>query len=142
LESSSGFRYQFRHGIPAFELDREFSLIAEADWHPFLILESMRAGGPRFICVEIDAIEPGYSIALSQEDADTIGVPHGRCAAAESGLRLLGIIATADDGTLTANLAAPLLLDPKSGAGIQSIQTESAYSPFTVILRGEERQAC
>jgi len=142
LETSSGIRYRFRHGVPAFEFDREFSLSVEADWHPFLVLESVRAGGPRFICVEIGAIEPDYAIELSQEDADIIGVPPGRCAAGTSGVRLLGIVAAANDGTLTANLAAPLLLAPGSGAGIQSIQSASSYSPFTVILRGEERPAC
>ena len=142
MESSSETRYRFREGLPAFESDREFRLIAETDWHPFLVMESLRDGGPRFICIEIAAVEPGYAVELSREDAESIGVQPGRCAAGDSGIAFLGVVATVEDGALTANLAAPLVINTARGAGVQSIQPASRYSPFTVVLHGQERQPC
>lgn len=142
MEPFLEIRYRFQHGLPAFEQDREFRLIVEPDWHPFLAMESLRDGGPRFICIEVAAIVPDYFIELCQEDADIVGVTAGRHSAGEGRLRFLGIVNTADDGSLTANLAAPLVLDSTSASGVQSIQPESRYSPFTIILQGQERQAC
>lgn len=133
---------QFPAGLPAFEVDREFRLIAEHDWEPFVALESLRPGGPRFICVEIAAIDPAYAFELSEEDAGLIGAPAGSFQVRECEMRLLGVVANLDDGTLTANLAAPIVLNPATSSAVQSIQTGTTYSAVTVLRGGQERQAC
>lgn len=103
---------------------------------------SAREGGPHFVCVEVAALEPGYCVELSAADAASIEAPPGGIAARSGLLRVLAIVAQLTDGTLTANLSAPVVLNPAAGSGVQSIQPDSKYSPVTVIRRGAQEQAC
>lgn len=142
MESPSETRYRFPQGVPAFEQDREFILCEAAGWRPFVTLTSAREGGPHFVCVEVAALEPGYCVELSVADAGSIEAPPGVIAARNGLLRVLAIVAMLTDGTLTANLSAPVVLNPAAGLGVQSIQPDSHYSPVTVIRRGAQEQAC
>jgi flagellar assembly factor FliW len=128
--------------MPAFEEDLEFRLVARPDWRPFAALESLRPGGPKFICIDIQALLPEFEINLNDEELGLIGCPPGAAGCEKSLLMTLAVVTELDDGTLTANLAAPVVLNRQARAGIQSIQHSSGYSPFTVIRPGQERRAC
>lgn len=142
MQSSPEKFFRFRAGVPAFEEDQEFRLLAEPDWQPFAVLESVRADGPRFVCVEIQALISGYEVHLCEEDRGLVGIAVGQTPLPGGGLRLLAVVTELEDGTLAANLAAPLVLNLETGEGVQTIQPGVRYSPFTIIRAGEEKQRC
>lgn len=142
MSSPSKQRYRFSQGVPAFEQDCEFVLTDEAEWGPFVTMGSEREGGPRFVCIEIAAVDPAYRVELSAEDAGSISALPGRFAVQGSGLRVLAIVAVMEDGTLTANFSAPVVLNPEAALGVQAVQAGSTYSPVTVIRSRQEGRPC
>lgn len=135
-------RYRFPHGVPAFEQDREFVLAQEAEWRPFATLTSARDGGPRFVCIEIAAVQQGYSAELSVEDAASISAAPGRITAQEGGLQVYAIITAMEDGTLTANPTAPIVLNPGAALGVQAIQQGGAQPAALIVRQGQGGRAC
>lgn len=130
--------YQFRKGLPAFEEEREFELVAAPDWHPFVVLESTREGGPRFVCVRIEALIPAYNAALSAEDEAALSIEAG-CA---GDLMVLGVVNDVEGGGLAANLAAPIVLNLRERTGTQAVQSATKYPPQTIVLQPGERRSC
>ncbi len=142
MGSPAETRYWFPQGVPAFEQDREFVLAQEAEWRPFATLTSVRDGGPRFVCIEVAAVQPGYCAELSAEDAGSVSAAPGRVAAQENGLRLYAIVTAGEDGTLTANLAAPIVLNPGAAAGVQAIQPGGEHPEALIVRPGQGGGAC
>lgn len=135
-------RYEFRMGLPAFEQEREFSLTVAPDWQPFVVLESVRQGGPRFICVRAEAISAGYSVELGADDAAAIGVEEGEYEAGASGVMAFAIVHEVEGKGLAANLAAPVVLNPSTRRGVQSIQRRGGLPAQALIAGPAEQHAC
>ncbi len=130
--------YQFRRGLPAFEDEHEFRLTEEPDWYPFAVLESTRPGGPRFVCVRLEALIPSYKLALSPEDEAALAVEGCR----EEDLMVLGVVNELAGGGLAANLAAPVVLHRREMTGTQVVRGSPEYPALTVVLQPGERQQC
>jgi flagellar assembly factor FliW len=115
---------EFPHGIPAFEAEKSFRLIAR---DPLLFLESETTPGLSFLLLPVTLIEPGYKLALSPEDREAIGASVG------SSLLCLAVITAAEDLPPTANLLAPVVVNLATGQAVQAVRSDSVYSHKKVI---------
>jgi len=110
---------EFPHGIPAFETETRFRLIER---EPLLFLESETNPKLSFLLLPVALIDPDYRMALSVEDRDTIGVSD------DSRVMCLAVITTAEDSPPTANLLAPVVINPDNGRAVQAVRSDSVYS--------------
>src|SRR5258707_7301840 len=110
---------EFPHGLPAFETEKQFRLI---DRDPLLFLESETHPELSFLLLPVALIDPHYQLALSPEDRETIGATEG------SSLMCLAVITAAEDSPPTANLLAPVVVNPESGRAVQAVRSDSLYS--------------
>jgi flagellar assembly factor FliW len=117
--------YLFPEGLPAFESESRFRLVEPESLQPLMLLESLSTPGLRFVCVAVELLDPAYRLELADSDRTLL------CTAdSESGLRPLAIVTFPADGPPTANLRAPVVLNPAAGLGIQVIPSTNAYPVF------------
>lgn len=116
-------RYRFPFGIPAFEHLRAFRLLENPVWAPLAVLESESEPPVRFACAPVRLLVPDYRLELSEVEMAALAMP-----ASGSELIVLAILTFAEGRPPTANLLAPVVLNPATGAGVQSVQTDASYS--------------
>src|ERR1700722_5581423 len=110
---------EFPLGIPAFETEKRFRL---TNREPLLFLVSETNPELSFLLLPVALIDPEYRLALSAEDRETIGAVEG------SPLLCLAAITAAEDSPATANLLAPVVINPESGRAVQAVRSDSLYS--------------
>lgn len=126
--------FDFPAGLPAFEQERRFRLVAQPEYSPLVLLESAARPGLRFVCAPARLLEPGYRPHTSEDDEALLEC--GPEDAAAGRLLCLAIVTFPEAGPPTANLLAPVLLNELTGRGVQSIQCSGEYS-HCHPLRGE-----
>src|SRR5262245_60296258 len=120
---------EFPGGIPGFETCTRFVLVASTDLAPFSCLQALDPPRPSFLVIDpilIDArwrgeLQPAERARLGVEDRDV--------------LLWLAIIAVTPT-TATANLRAPLVINPRRMVGCQIIRDDSEYSTEHPIALG------
>jgi flagellar assembly factor FliW len=111
----------FADGLPGFEECREFVILASPELHPFAVLQGIGEHGPSFVAIDPRVVEPAYETTLD-------GTARRRISA-EAGAPLLwlAIVAAEPDGSATANLRAPVVINPGTMQGVQVISVDSPY---------------
>lgn len=126
--------FEFPAGLPAFEQERRFRLVVRPDFSPLVLLQSAASPALRFVCAPARLLDAGYRPEMSEDDEALLGC--GAEDAAGGQLLCLAILTFPEAGPPTANLMAPVLLNPATGRGMQCIQSPAAYS-HCHPLRGE-----
>jgi flagellar assembly factor FliW len=111
---------RFPHGLPGFEACRRFVVLSDARLAPFTGLHGVDAPGPTFLALDPRCVIADYGVALgSRERArlDTDG--------AEPLLWLA--IVRVDGHALTANLRAPVVINPRCMIGLQIVGADTSY---------------
>ena len=111
----------FSEGLPGFEAHRQFVLVASADMEPFTVMQGVDASAPSFVAVDPRMVDRSYPTTLDRVDLARLAA-HER-----EPLLWLAIVAAHDDGHATANLRAPVVINPGTMRGIQIIAVESPY---------------
>lgn len=124
----TGEVFDFPGGLPPFEQDGRFRLSRREGLDPLLFLESAREGGPRFICVPAAVADQAYTVRLDEDAAAGLGLPPGEHAARAADFLVLSLLTFAEGVPPTANLLAPVVLNPARRLGAQIIQFETGYS--------------
>jgi len=114
--------YEFPQGLPAFERETNFRLLEPPAIHPLALLESLSTPGLRFVCIAIHWLVPSYRFELSDDEKSNLQ--------GDQDLKCLALVTFPENGSPTANLRAPVLLNPVTRRGLQSIQTDSSYDLF------------
>lgn len=133
---------EFPAGLPGFENERRFLLVDHAASRPVAFLQSASQGRLCFITMPVPAIAPGFRLTAASEDLRLIGLEGARQPEIGVDVLCLGIISIADDGTPTADLLAPVLINLQSGLGVQAIQEEPQYSHCERLPLPPEGSAC
>ncbi len=122
---------EFPDGLPAFETQKRFRLTESAEREPLLFLESEANPELSFLLLPVAAIDPDYRLALSAEDRETLGD------GAESHFVCLAVITAAEDSPPTANLLAPIVVNPASLRAVQAVRSDRNYSHIHPLLPEE-----
>ncbi len=115
----------FPRGLPGFEGERRFLALELPHCHPLLFLQSMATPELCFLALPARAVEPDYRLELAPGDLAALGLR--RAPAGGAGLLCLALL-TVTEGGITANLRAPVVVEPAGRRAVQSIQPEGRYS--------------
>lgn len=118
---------RFPEGLPGFEACRAFVLISSPEIAPLQRLHSVVGPEASFVAIEPKRLLPSYRYELSEFDRQRLHVRD------ESELLWLAIIAIERDGTATANLRAPVVINPATMTGCQVMPHRCLYALRHVI---------
>ena len=123
---------QFPVGLPGFEQERSFLLVAASKTKPLVFLQSLGRSELCFVTLPLEVVDPNYQLAVSAEDCKVLELSSGQNLEAVgrangAGLRYL-VIVSLTDSRPTANLLAPLVINLKGQLGVQAIRLDCIYS--------------
>jgi flagellar assembly factor FliW len=111
---------EFPSGIPGFESHRRFVLIASAELSPLGCLKAVDASDVSFLVLDPRLLFFNYDLTLSEFERARIG--------ADAGEPLLWLaIITITEKEATANLRAPVVINPSKMIGCQLIRENDQY---------------
>lgn len=120
---------EFPSGIPGFEAHRRFVLIASAELSPLGCLKSVDSSDVSFLVIDPRLLSFGYDITLSDVERARLG------AGPDDALLWLAIV-TITENDATANLRAPVVINPARMLGCQVIRENDQYPVQFVINLG------
>jgi flagellar assembly factor FliW len=112
----------FPDGLPGFEACRGFLLLSSPEMEPLRQLRSVSGPEASFIGIDPKLLLPAYRCELSDFDRERLG------AREDSALLWLALIAVEPDGTTTANLRAPVVINPDTMTGYQLMPHRCLYA--------------
>lgn len=127
----------FPAGIPAFEREKSFLLIAMGEGTPFYYLQSALNPGLCLVVANPFAFFPRYSIEIGPEELEGLD-----CSRREELLIYVILTVPRDFRQSSANLVAPLIINQESRKGLQFIVTNGDYTtrhPIFQAAQDEER---
>ena len=110
----------FPDGIPGFEACRRFVLLTSEPMAPLQRIESIEGPPAAFLGIDPRLLLEGYRCKLTETDLRALG------ADAETTLLWFAIISETD-GALTANLRAPIVINPRLMIGFQVMPHDCLY---------------
>jgi flagellar assembly factor FliW len=113
---------EFPRGLPAFEDERRFVLIQPPSLAPIVVLQSAADPSLAFTAVPVALIDPDYELSVLPEDFEAIDSP------GTGQLAVYVLLTFAEDGPITANLLAPILVNAVTRKAAQAIRSDSRYS--------------
>lgn len=122
--------YQFPKGLPGFEEETEFALIAWEDT-PFSYLQSVREKDLSFLLVSPFTFVPNYSFELSEVDKEELEIVEQ-----VSVYSMVTIHSQTNKSTM--NLLAPVVLNPEQRLGKQVVLHQSLYETRHLIWTEDE----
>ncbi len=122
-------------GLIGFEEHQEFALLALADYEPFRWLQSFSDPGLSFPLLDPTGIVHGYEPVLSETDRLALGLEPGELAT------VYAIACVAESGTVTLNLRAPIVVNPRRQLARQVVLADSRWEIQHPILNRERRDA-
>jgi flagellar assembly factor FliW len=116
----------FPDGIPGFEACRRFVLLTSDVMAPLQRIESIEGPPAAFLGIDPRLLLEGYRCKLTETDLRALG------ADAETTLLWFSIISESD-GVLSANLRAPIVINPQRMLGRQVLPDDGLY-PIRHVL--------
>ncbi len=118
---------QFPHGLPGFDHFRRFVAVTLERTEPLVFLQSVEDAGLCFTTMPVLSIDPGYRLLLSGEDRDLVDLPATRQPVIGREVLALAVLSIRETGA-TANLLAPLVVNPRNLKAVQAVTQEPGYS--------------
>ena len=120
---------RFVDSIPGFPDAKEFVLIPHKDDSPLAWLQSTELADVAFVVTEPWAYFKDYNPAISEWDLEKLKATEEDGADEEASLLVLSILTIpGDPGKITANLAAPVIINLRNNLAIQVILAYDGYT--------------
>ena len=126
---------RFPNGLPGFEACRGFVLMASDNFGPLQCLKAVEGPAASFLVIDPRRVLPDYRCDLTPADMHRLGVTNAERVAEE--LLWLVLVTIEVDGTISANLRAPVVINPQRMIGQQVVPYHCVYPIRHVILAGE-----
>lgn len=113
---------EFPDGVPGFERHRRFALLQDEKLAPFCWLQSLHDPLVGFLVIEPGLLVADYEFDISDRDVALLGL------SSPSEARVLTILVVPEDvRAMTANLQAPLVINPRKRLAKQVILTDERF---------------
>jgi flagellar assembly factor FliW len=122
---------RFPTGLPGFEACRGFLLMASDALGEVQCLKAVEGPQASFLVIDPRRVLPDYRCDLSAADRLRLGCDE------KATLLWLVLITIEVDGTITANLRAPIVINPQRMVGQQVVPFHCVYPIRHVIAAGE-----
>lgn len=121
----------FPNGIPGFEACRRWVVLAAEGHTPLRRLHAVGGVEASFLALDPRQVLEGYRCELSDADRARIG------ADAKTPLLWLALVSVEADGTVSVNLRAPIVINPKTMMGQQVLTHDCVYPLRHVLVDAE-----
>lgn len=121
---------RFPHGLPGFEACRGFVLMTADALGPLQCLKAVEGPPASFLVIDPRRVLPEYRCELSEADRRRLG------AGGDETLLWLSLVTIELDGTITVNLRAPIVINPKQMIGQQVVPYHCVYPIRHVVASG------
>jgi flagellar assembly factor FliW len=128
---------EFPHGLPGFDEFRRFVAVTLEHTNPLVFLQSVEDAALCFTTLPVLSVDPCYRLSLSGEDRDLVDLPAGRQPVIGREVLCLAVLSIRETGA-TANLLAPVVVNPRNLKAVQAVAQESGYSHQHVLTVTEE----
>jgi flagellar assembly factor FliW len=132
VEFAPGEPFVFPNGLPGFPRETDFLPVEVPDQLPLVYLQSLRTSELCFVAAPVNCVVRDYDLCANPEDLmlidlgpDTARGPQTLC---------LALVCFGEDGTASANLRAPIIVNLENRRGVQTIRTDERY-PFRFLLQ-------
>lgn len=122
---------RFPTGLPGFEACRSFVLMQNEALGPLQLLKALEGPAASFLVIDPRRVLPEYRCELSQADRLRLGVQNA------DSLLWLVLVTIELDGTITANLRAPVVINPDRMIGQQVVPYDCVYPIRHVVAEAE-----
>ena len=122
---------RFPYGLPGFEACRSFVLMAAEALGPLQCLKAIEGPPASFLVVDPRRVLAEYRCQLSESDRIRLA------ASEDDPLLWLALITIELDGTITANLRAPVVINPASMLGHQVVPHDCVYPIRHIVVASE-----
>jgi len=113
----------FKEGIPGLEDYRRYALLQFEESYPIIWLQSVEEGGICLPVLDTFAVLTGYVFDISDEDVKELGLK------GPEDLHVVSVLVVPEDiQGMTANLAAPIIINTVSGKAKQIMLSGSDYN--------------
>jgi flagellar assembly factor FliW len=119
----------FPDGLPGFEQCRRFVILSSMATAPLQLLHAVDGPPATFLTIDPRLVLPKYRCVLSPADLQRLG------ATDKTLLLWLALVVLDENGEATANLRAPVVVNPARMTGFQVVPSNSLYPlryPLTV----------
>jgi len=130
-------KIEFPCGVPGFPDRRWFAAVRLPRTDPLVFLQSLEDSNLCFVTLPAAHADPDYRLQLSEEDLRRLNLPHSRQPTIGRDVQCLAVLAIREEGT-TANLLAPLVINPKTMKAVQAVNSGAEYSHQCQLLQGAE----
>ena len=119
---------QFPEGLPGFESRRRFALLQDPAYGPLIFLQSLELAGLCFPALPVGVVRPDYSLAVTPEDLEKLGLPRDRQPVIGRDVAALAILCLPQGEPPTANLLSPVLIHLETRRALKSIRLDRLYT--------------
>jgi flagellar assembly factor FliW len=130
----------FPAGLPGFPQCRRFLPLEELTHRPVIFLQSLDDPKLCFLSLPVALADPNYRLKMSAEDLAVAGFDH--LPAIETEAQCLAIVAVAEDGLATVNLAAPVVINPATAQAVQAVRDDAVYRCRHPLARPGQVSPC
>jgi flagellar assembly factor FliW len=128
MDSIDGIALHFPNGLPGFETVTRFTLKEQPSLSPVAFLKSVDTPDLCFLVIPVQSILPDYGLSISSDDLRTLALDDSRLPEVGSEVHCLTILTVPEQGPLTANLLAPVVINMAAGLAVQAVRADAVYS--------------
>ena len=119
---------EFPEGLPGFEARRRFAVLQDPSYGPLVFLQSLELAGLCFPALPVATVRADYSLAVTPEDLEKLGLPQDRQPVIGRDVAALAILCLPQGEPPTANLLSPVLIHLKTRRALQAIRIDRLYT--------------
>jgi flagellar assembly factor FliW len=129
----------FPAGVPGFDDQRRFILMAPEAVAPLVVLQSKDNPALAFLAIPVSTVDPEYQSGIGPEDLRLLGF-EGQPKPDDA--LFLAILSPGEGGSLTANLLAPIVINKQTRTAVQAVRSDRRYSHQSPVPRELLERPC
>ncbi len=141
MPSLDSIELYFPHGLPGFETATRFRIKEQASFAPVVFLTALDVEDLCFLVLPVERIDPDYSLAVNAEDLRTLSLDGSRQPSLSGDVLCLVILTAPEQGPLTANLLAPIVINLPARLAVQAVRADARYSHQHLIAAPTTEEA-
>jgi flagellar assembly factor FliW len=136
LEYADSSVLTFSPGPPGFADQTRFALVERPDLAPVVFLQSLSSAELCFLAAPVQALLADYDLAMTSEDLERLGLSTSRQPTPGREVLCLALLCAPENGPMTANLLAPVVVNLETRAAVQAVRADTRYSHRHAIGEG------
>jgi flagellar assembly factor FliW len=128
IEYHESWIVSFPFGLPGFEQETHFVLLERPEWTPLVFLQSLHRAPLCFLAAPVAVLDPGYALSVTREDLERLGLREDQQTVPSEQLLCLALLCAPENGPLTGNLLAPVVVNLRNRTAVQAVRADARYS--------------